>query len=280
MPAPHAPAFEIWRESAGIPHIRAKSDAAAWGGLAACMSATGCARWTSGGAAPLAGWPNGPDPRRCLATASPAGRRRQALGGGARRSRALDRGADGAGETGRDGGGSNNWAVSGDLTDDREPILIGDPHRELEMPAMYAPAHAAEARFDSVGLTVPGGPGFPHVGHNAQVAWCVTHAMADIQDSSSSASRTAAGAPCARARGARPRSTKRSSACAGRTRPSASPFTAPATGRSSVAIPPGAAPSRWPRRCSPGASTASTACHGCCAPERRPSSTRRRAAGR
>ena len=42
----------------------------------------------------------------------------------------------------------------------------------------------------------------------------------------------------------------------------------------------GAAPSRWPRRSSPGASTASTACHGCCAPGRRPSSTRRRAAGR
>ncbi|MBN8189951.1 penicillin acylase family protein [Salipiger thiooxidans] len=44
--------------------------------------------------------------------------------------------------------------------------------------------------------------------------------------------------------------------------------------------PAGAAPSRWPRRSSPGASTASTACHVCCAPERRPSSTRRRAAGR
>jgi len=80
------------------------------------------------------------------------------------------------------GGGSNNWVGSGDLTDTGEPILIGDPHRELEMPAMYAPAHAAGARFDSVGLTVPGGPGFPHAGHNAQVAWCVTHAMADIQD--------------------------------------------------------------------------------------------------
>ncbi|NIY95391.1 MAG: penicillin acylase family protein [Rhodobacteraceae bacterium] len=33
MSALHAPAFEIWRESVGIPHIRAKSDAAAWEGL-------------------------------------------------------------------------------------------------------------------------------------------------------------------------------------------------------------------------------------------------------
>lgn len=41
-------------------------------GSAACMSATGCSRWISPGAAPLAGWPNGPAPRRCPATASPA----------------------------------------------------------------------------------------------------------------------------------------------------------------------------------------------------------------
>lgn len=33
MSALHAPAFEIWRESVSIPHIRAKSDAAAWEGI-------------------------------------------------------------------------------------------------------------------------------------------------------------------------------------------------------------------------------------------------------
>lgn len=80
------------------------------------------------------------------------------------------------------GGGSNNWAVSGARTATGRPILIGDPHRELEVPAMYSQAHLRGAGFDVIGLTIPGVPGFPHVGHNHDVAWCVTHAMADIQD--------------------------------------------------------------------------------------------------
>lgn len=80
------------------------------------------------------------------------------------------------------GGGSNNWVVSGDHTETGLPILAGDPHRELDVPAMYAQAHLCGAQFDVIGLTIPGAPGFPHVGHNADVAWCVTHAMADLQD--------------------------------------------------------------------------------------------------
>ncbi|HEY0275560.1 MAG TPA: penicillin acylase family protein, partial [Paenirhodobacter sp.] len=80
------------------------------------------------------------------------------------------------------GGGSNNWVVSGDLTTTGLPIMAGDPHRELEVPAMYTQAHLCGAGFDVIGLTIPGAPGFPHVGHNADVAWSVTHAMADIQD--------------------------------------------------------------------------------------------------
>lgn len=44
---------------------------------------------------------------------------------------------------------------------------------------MYARAHLRGDRFDVIGLTVPG---FSHVGHNRDVAWCVSHAMADIQD--------------------------------------------------------------------------------------------------
>ncbi len=80
------------------------------------------------------------------------------------------------------GGGSNNWVVSGGLTATGLPIMVGDPHRELEVPAMYAQAHLCGAGFDVIGLTIPGAPGFPHVGHNADVAWSVTHAMADIQD--------------------------------------------------------------------------------------------------
>lgn len=80
------------------------------------------------------------------------------------------------------GGGSNNWAISGHLTSTGRPILMGDPHRELELPTMYSQAHIACDDYDVIGLTVPGVPGFPHVAHNGNVAWCVTHAFVDIHD--------------------------------------------------------------------------------------------------
>ena len=80
------------------------------------------------------------------------------------------------------GGGSNNWAVAGSRTASGRPLLAGDPHRAFEMPGMYLQAHVAADRFDAIGLTVPGVPGFPHFAHNGKVAWCVTHAFADIHD--------------------------------------------------------------------------------------------------
>ncbi|WP_289155206.1 penicillin acylase family protein [uncultured Salipiger sp.] len=178
------------------------------------------------------------------------------------------------------GGGSNNWAVSGDVTDTGQPILIGDPHRELEMPGMYAQAHVAGARFDTAGLTVPGGPGFPHVGHNAQVAWCVTHAMADIQDLF--IERFKDGGRRSLHKGAWRETEVHEEILRVRGQDAPERVTIHRTCHGPVICGDhaGAAPSRWPRRSSPGASTASTACHGCCAPGRRPSSTRRRAAGR
>jgi len=80
------------------------------------------------------------------------------------------------------GGGSNNWAISGSVSATGRPILMGDPHRELEVPTIYTQAHIACDEFDAVGLTVPGVPAFPHVAHNDRVAWCVTHAFMDIHD--------------------------------------------------------------------------------------------------
>jgi penicillin G amidase len=79
-------------------------------------------------------------------------------------------------------GGSNNWAVSGSRTTSGRPLLAGDPHRPLESPGPYWQNHVSCDAFDAIGLSFPGVPGFPHFGHTANVAWSITHGMADDQD--------------------------------------------------------------------------------------------------
>jgi len=78
--------------------------------------------------------------------------------------------------------GSNSWVVAGSRTASGRPLLAGDPHRALDVPNVYYQNHLACPDFDVVGLSFAGVPGFPHFGHNASVAWCVTHANADYQD--------------------------------------------------------------------------------------------------
>ena len=78
--------------------------------------------------------------------------------------------------------GSNNWAVHGSRTASGLPLVAGDPHRTLEVPNVYYQNHIACPDFDAIGISMPGVPGMFHFGHNAHVAWCVTHAMADNQD--------------------------------------------------------------------------------------------------
>ena len=80
------------------------------------------------------------------------------------------------------GGGSNNWCVSPQRTAGGRPLVAGDPHRNFELPGMYAQQHIACDEFDLIGLTVPGCPGFPHFAHNENVAWGVTIAFMDLHD--------------------------------------------------------------------------------------------------
>lgn len=79
-------------------------------------------------------------------------------------------------------GASNSWAVHGSRTASGAPLLAGDPHRGIEFPNVYYQCHLACDSFDVIGLAFPGVPGFPHFGHNADVAWCITHGMADDID--------------------------------------------------------------------------------------------------
>jgi penicillin amidase len=78
--------------------------------------------------------------------------------------------------------GSNNWALAGSRTASRLPLLAGDPHRPLDTPNVYVQGHVSCPAWDVLGLSIPGVPGFSHFGHNAKLAWCITHAMADDQD--------------------------------------------------------------------------------------------------
>lgn len=79
-------------------------------------------------------------------------------------------------------GASNSWAVAGSRTRSGKPLLAGDPHRGIEYPNVYYQCHLRCPEFDVIGLAFPGVPGFPHFGHNADVAWCITHGMADDTD--------------------------------------------------------------------------------------------------
>ncbi|HKC49315.1 MAG TPA: penicillin acylase family protein [Myxococcota bacterium] len=79
-------------------------------------------------------------------------------------------------------GASNHWALAGSRTASGKPLVAGDPHRPLELPNVYWQNHVRCVGFDAIGLSFAGVPGFPHFGHNAKVAWCITHGMADDQD--------------------------------------------------------------------------------------------------
>jgi penicillin amidase len=79
-------------------------------------------------------------------------------------------------------GASNSWAIHGSRTASGAPLLAGDPHRGIEFPNVYLQFHMRCDAFDVIGLSFPGVPGFAHFGHNADVAWCITHAMADDTD--------------------------------------------------------------------------------------------------
>lgn len=88
---------------------------------------------------------------------------------------------------GSSGAASNNFVIHGTRTATGKPLMAGDPHRAIDLPNVYWQNHVTwpldeGAVADVIGLSFPGVPGFPHFGHNADVAWSITHGMADDQD--------------------------------------------------------------------------------------------------
>ncbi|WP_230598298.1 penicillin acylase family protein [Xanthomonas albilineans] len=84
--------------------------------------------------------------------------------------------------------GSNNWAVSGHLTNDGRAILANDMHLNLTVPNIwfrarlrYADPKAPGGRVDVTGFTLPGVPAIL-IGSNKHIAWGFTNSYADTAD--------------------------------------------------------------------------------------------------
>lgn len=77
--------------------------------------------------------------------------------------------------------GSNNWTVSGALTQSGKPLLANDPHRVIAVPSLRYMVHLVAPGWDVIGAGEPSLPGVA-LGHNRQIAWGFTIFGSDQQD--------------------------------------------------------------------------------------------------
>lgn len=77
--------------------------------------------------------------------------------------------------------GSNNWAVSGTRTLSGAPLLCGDPHLNLNMPAIWYAIQLHAPGINVMGASLPGAPGVV-IGSNDSLAWSVTNSQRDLVD--------------------------------------------------------------------------------------------------
>ncbi len=80
-----------------------------------------------------------------------------------------------------DGMGSNNWVVSGVLSETGKPLLANDPHLGLSVPALWYFAHLSAPGLNVIGATLPGIPSVV-LGRNDRIAWGFTNTAPDVQD--------------------------------------------------------------------------------------------------
>ena len=77
--------------------------------------------------------------------------------------------------------GSNNWVVSGDLTQNGWPMMINDPHRAQAVPSLRYWVHLVGPGWNVLGGGEPEIPGIS-IGHNEQGAWGLTVFNTDGED--------------------------------------------------------------------------------------------------
>jgi len=77
--------------------------------------------------------------------------------------------------------GSNNWTVSGRLTQSGLPMLANDPHRVLRAPSLRYFVHLKAPGWNVIGGGEPALPGIS-IGHNGVGAWGLTIFRTDMED--------------------------------------------------------------------------------------------------
>jgi penicillin amidase len=79
--------------------------------------------------------------------------------------------------------GSNNWAVSGKLTESGFPVMANDMHLGLDVaPGIWYQMHqSVEGKLNVTGVMLPGAP-FIVCGHNDSIAWGMTNVTVDNID--------------------------------------------------------------------------------------------------
>lgn len=76
---------------------------------------------------------------------------------------------------------SNAWAVTGSRTADGGALLANDPHLPAVMPGTWYELEMQAPGYHAAGVAIPGVP-WILIGHNADLAWGITAAVADTQD--------------------------------------------------------------------------------------------------
>ena len=77
--------------------------------------------------------------------------------------------------------GSNNWVVSGRLTESGFPMMANDPHRTQAAPSLRYWVHLVGPGWDVIGGGEPSLPGVS-IGHNGHGAWGLTVFATDAED--------------------------------------------------------------------------------------------------
>lgn len=77
--------------------------------------------------------------------------------------------------------GSNSWAVDGSRTASGSPMLAGDPHLGLQLPAIWYETQMSSEDTNVYGTVIPGLPAII-IGFNEEIAWTLTNGGSDVTD--------------------------------------------------------------------------------------------------